>query len=1301
MKNFKRLLFLFALGGLVCGGGINLPTSSGKSAQSAFDENGLLKGPYDLYASKADFEAAKKADDRILVQTHEELKSETLRKLGIVSLESLGGKDGWSIAYLAHDNASEEVDIARKSGLFTSVDYDYEYQSDAVDYEPIAGNPSKDDEYWLNQCGVVDAWKYMAANGGTAGGTSNTVVAVIDTGVDYNHEDLKANMWVNTKEIPNNGIDDDNNGYVDDYYGANCVANTGDPMDDHGHGTHVAGLIAGANNSLGVVGVAYNCKIMAIKAGNSSGYFLNSDIAKALNYAYSMGADVINMSFGGTATTQAVESALETAYGRAALVAAAGNDGMPNEYKYGLPTPVAPIYPASYTFVLGVMSETQSGYESSFTNIDTYPDNSIEYDIYAPGEQMVSCLPNNHYAKWSGTSMAAPVVSGVAALLRSQYKDRDVYPTKYLMSQIIEASSNAVTCIHKVEHNVPHGLNADDAFTKIPKPTVSLYQYYTFDDASIATANNGNGIIDAGETINLGIELQNKGGQAKDVTATIDVTRAGGVSDTYVSIVTPTVNYGPIGTYSILGNGLTRDTKNNVTGVSNPLAVKIADNCPNDYLCDINVSFSWKNGLDTTDETSYSGTSKIRISIHHGIILPTLISSDTTLLEGSLYILAKTTVVEEGVTLTIQPGVSLQWYADTSSYYVEDVTNPSYAKLLVNGTINAIGTAEKPINFFVSQLFIVTHYVSYAQLKGSGTFAYCTFQSLCNSSISDFDSGATILQEPTAMSFSHCSFLGDTRTIFQYRTLTATTIEDSMIFQDSSCQGGRINQLKNCVLFIRESKEVEMSWVSWPYDKIHITGTFSNNVIYGTSTNGDFSPAISLDGCDSDNNSYLSANCIRSLKKWTSFVAGTNTKTYLKNQYWSDTPSEVIDSLIHDFKDDGTSGLVDYTTYTGSGDLTAVWPFVKNVHMEDDAGNTLTTVSTNKVKVVVDFNRDMDTTMDLDVAFGSVEPYNDYTISGSFASKTQWVGTYTFKTLIENGQQYWRISNGRADADHFKTLMTDKQRFGFLIDTTAAQSMALNAVSDASGVTLTWAQDDYTTLAGYNVYRSDTKEGTYKKLNAVLIPYDVATYKDTTALPGKTYFYYFTVVMTDFTESHPSGATSVTTLDTEAPSLYHTAVTEAYLGSNLVVTATITDNVGITGATLSYRVKGSSTWLSTTMTHLNSAYSGIIDASYLTSAGLEYYISATDGINVVTSGSADAPHSVTCKSAVTQNQKGDVDGDGMITVKDALMVLKSINGDLTLTTDQKTRGDVDNDGTLTAADALAILQYANGTITKF
>src|SRR4029453_17782172 len=161
-------------------------------------------------------------------------------------------------------------------------------------------DPLEAQQWHLGAAKVREAWAYLASQGLPAHGDPNIVVAVIDTGVDYTHPDLAANMWVNPREIPGNGIDDDQNGFVDDVYGASVVSNsqshTGDPMDDHGHGTHVAGIIAAqAGNGVGGVGVAPNSRIMAIKAAQYSGILTTADIAQAVYYAVAQGADVINM----------------------------------------------------------------------------------------------------------------------------------------------------------------------------------------------------------------------------------------------------------------------------------------------------------------------------------------------------------------------------------------------------------------------------------------------------------------------------------------------------------------------------------------------------------------------------------------------------------------------------------------------------------------------------------------------------------------------------------------------------------------------------------------------------------------------------------------------------------------------------------------------------------------------------------------------------------------------------------------------------------------------------------------------
>ncbi|MBQ2252487.1 MAG: S8 family serine peptidase, partial [Clostridia bacterium] len=140
-----------------------------------------------------------------------------------------------------------------------------------VESVDVSGNPAhgkQNDTFKTHH--IKEGWDYLKKNGYNPGGSSDVVVAVIDTGVDYTHLDLRNNIWVNSAEIPENGKDDDGNGYIDDLCGWDCVGNDKDPMDDNGHGTHVAGIIAAEDNKEGGVGVAYGCKIMVLKAGNSS-----------------------------------------------------------------------------------------------------------------------------------------------------------------------------------------------------------------------------------------------------------------------------------------------------------------------------------------------------------------------------------------------------------------------------------------------------------------------------------------------------------------------------------------------------------------------------------------------------------------------------------------------------------------------------------------------------------------------------------------------------------------------------------------------------------------------------------------------------------------------------------------------------------------------------------------------------------------------------------------------------------------------------------------------------------------------
>ncbi|MCE3015072.1 MAG: S8 family serine peptidase [Pirellula sp.] len=240
------------------------------------------------------------------------------------------------------------------------------------------------------------------------GTATNVVTAVIDTGVDYTHPDLAANIWSNTDEVAGNGIDDDGNGYIDDIRGWDFVSNDSDPMDDNGHGTHVAGTIgAVGDNGIGVTGVAWKASIMPLKFLDQSGSGSLSNAIKAIQYARVNGAKIINASWGGGGFSSALQSAISQFITSGGLfVAAAGNEATNND--------VTPSYPANYQGVISVGASTRTDTRASFSNFGT------SVDVFAPGQSILSTLPGNRYGSLSGTSMATPQVAGALALLWGQ-----------------------------------------------------------------------------------------------------------------------------------------------------------------------------------------------------------------------------------------------------------------------------------------------------------------------------------------------------------------------------------------------------------------------------------------------------------------------------------------------------------------------------------------------------------------------------------------------------------------------------------------------------------------------------------------------------------------------------------------------------------------------------------------------------------------------------------------------------------------------------------------------------------------
>jgi subtilisin family serine protease len=313
--------------------------------------------------------------------------------------------------------------------------------------------------YGLTQTKTNDAWNFTT-------GSASVVVAVIDTGVQYTHPDLAANTWTNPGEVAGDSTDNDGNGYVDDVHGFDFVTGDGDPLDQNGHGTHVAGTIgAVGNNSIGVVGVNHTVSIQALRVLDASGSGFTSDIIEAVNYAAANGADVINMSLGGPGYSPVFEAAIRDAGTAGVLVVvAAGNESANNN--------VTPSYPANYG-LSNMISVAATDDEDRLASFSNYGSSTVQ--LAAPGVSIASTYPSSSYAYLSGTSMASPHVAGAAALIKAANPALNAASLRALIldnGDTLENLSGVVSTAKRL--NVSASVAASIGATPIPDPTPTV-----------------------------------------------------------------------------------------------------------------------------------------------------------------------------------------------------------------------------------------------------------------------------------------------------------------------------------------------------------------------------------------------------------------------------------------------------------------------------------------------------------------------------------------------------------------------------------------------------------------------------------------------------------------------------------------------------------------------------------------------------------------------------------------------------------------------------------------------------------
>lgn len=507
--------------------------------------------------------------------------------------------------------------------------------NDAVEYaEPdyiaratlIPNDPEWSNQWALSKINAPTAWEVTQ-------GASTTIIALIDSGIDLAHPDLSGRVWQND-EIAGNGLDDDQNGKIDDVNGWNFVAESNHITDTNGHGTQVAGVAGAAtNNALGVAGLCWQCPLMPVVAMQANGVANYSTIANAVLYAAANGASVINLSLGGYADSSLLREAIGEAATTAVIVAAAGNDDG-----------VAPFYPAAYPNVIAVAATGTTDQKAVFSNYGPW------IDLAAPGD-LIQTTTLGNYAAFSGTSVAAPFVSGVAGLLKSLRPD---WSPALITWQLLNTAMLIDEGNPTYSGQLGYGrLDAGAALTQAPQARVQV-EGYTVD-------GQGSGRPAPGQSFPLVLTVRNTWMPGQSLIGTLIT------SDTYVAI---TDNLGAFGD---IGPGETGRNS------SDPFVVTLQPNTSYNRNLPFLLNLTGANGYTT----NISFTLQVRTAVE--TLGNTQYTQNTTWTSDKTYVLNGTIIVSQGITLTIQPGTVVKG-------------NPGKF-IRVDGTVVAQGTEQNPILF--------------------------------------------------------------------------------------------------------------------------------------------------------------------------------------------------------------------------------------------------------------------------------------------------------------------------------------------------------------------------------------------------------------------------------------------------------------------------------------------------------------------------------------------------------------------------------------------------------------------------
>ena len=977
--------------------------------------------------------------------------------------------------------AMDEVEFAEPNYLVYTMALPYDadiYTRDATTY---MSEPLHSQQWGMEAIGLPQLWNKNKKS------SKRPVIAILDTGVDIEHEDLAANIWTNTAE--SNGIsgqDDDANGFKDDIHGWDFINNTTVKNDFNGHGTHCAGIAAAVgNNHKGITGANPDALIMPVTVMQSTGTGDVATIVKGIDYAAANGADVISMSIGGYGYSLAEEQALGRAYANAVIVAAAGNDFKcikPHFCSINKSSDNGPMFPAAFTFVLGVEASADAvGSLAGFSNYDedgpiysTFGEDKLyNYELRAPGVQIMSTFPGGRYKFLNGTSMACPLVAGAVSRL---LQCKETLSWELLFGDLIH--TRMVAGLGNVNFLAAYNIKDSDR-----KPELSLVTY------SIADSVEGDGDLraDAGETLEIYPTFKNAWGQAENIRFWVKTgfyNEGSWVPDdeSLITHLQESVNFGkPISSYA----KATSD---------NPWRMKISPDCADGRKINLTL-------FATCDNIAETLVQRIVLSVENGVEIGGIISEDMTLYPNVHYIVTRNLAVPAGVTLTIKPGTVLK-FKDNTGISVAD-----------NGIIDAVGTPDSMIIFTKAD-------GSIGQLSG---FAFNNSSTLINNihyaTFENVSSSELLVKG----SLTDC-IIRNNKVTFLYNTNNGTfdrvhiyDNEFGRSLGQSSAGYVKNSNIVNCTINYNGNNYASIIF--------NIAQMHNNNVFNGY-------------------NSRTQTNILLSSTATTPVIIQSDPPSY-----WGSSKEEIVRKSVLDIETNfgfGHFDLSNMLTRPAAEAHGVVWKILVDGIDAQDEFELLPPIGVGQHKCEVYFNRPMDISIAPTISFGVRQPYTQHQVAenGSWsADSTIYTAYFTINgKSVTDGLNTFKVY-GAEDNEHFES---PEENYRFHMEVAAAGSMSTGLMAEAGlgKVTLTWETDeeDFADLLGYNIYRwtGDTirwdahwENGQYVQagwridticINSSLIDAEDTQFIDYDVIPGKDYYYVIRQVTTSLSTYDLSNA---------------------------------------------------------------------------------------------------------------------------------------------------------------------------------